>query len=83
MCIRDRDNTAAEQLIDRSAWVKFEDFSAYNLINGEIIDALNYEFKGVDAVLFDDVSSQISNEFDELLTIPVSYTHLKMCGKFS
>lgn len=63
------DNTAAEQLIDRSAWVKFEDFSAYNLINGEIIDALNYEFKGVDAVLFDDVSSQISNEFDELLNI--------------
>jgi hypothetical protein len=49
--------------------MNFDEFAAYNLVNGEIEDALNQEFKGVDARLFDDVTQQISNEFDELLTI--------------
>lgn len=58
-----------EQIIDRAAWLNFDEFAAYNLVNGEIEDALNQEFKGVDARLFDDITQQISNEFDELLTI--------------
>lgn len=59
----------AERIIDRAAWLNFDEFAAYNLVNGEIEDALNQEFKGVDARLFDDVTQQISNEFDELLNI--------------
>lgn len=59
----------AERIIDKVAWLNFDEFSACNLVNGEIEDALNQEFKGVDARLFDDVTQQISNEFDELLTI--------------
>lgn len=58
-----------EQIIDQAAWLNFDEFAAYNLVNGEIEDALNQEFKEVDTRLFDDITQQISNEFDELLTI--------------
>lgn len=61
-----------EPIIEKKAWIQFDDFSAYNLINGEIEMATNQEVKGVDARLFDDVTDQISNEFDELLNIQYS-----------
>lgn len=62
-------NQDTEHPVSTNEWIDFDTISAYNLINGEIFDATNAEFRGIDAQLFDEVSNQISNQFDELLTI--------------
>jgi predicted ATPase len=58
-----------QNIISANEWLNFDNISAYNLVGGEISDATNTEFRGIDAMLFDEVSNQINNEFDELLNI--------------
>jgi hypothetical protein len=63
----------AEQLraevVESNSWLNFDAVSAYNFVDGEIENALNEEYRGIDARLFDDVTTQVSNQFDELLNI--------------
>ncbi len=65
-------NQETEITVASNEWLDFDNVSAYNLVDGEISDAMNLEFRGIDAALFDKVSNQISNEFDELLNIQYS-----------
>ncbi len=57
------------KIIQKEKWINFNDISVYFLQDGKLRDIKNYENKLIDAEPIDEISNEISIEFDKLLDL--------------
>lgn len=61
-----------EKIIPSSLWVKYEDVACYYFNEGSVISTLDPEIKSIGPSNIDDVSTNLSETFEKLLTLKYS-----------
>lgn len=65
---RKKKNTEINEVVPRDQWIKPQDFRAYAMVDGDIVDIIDDDGL-VDSSYLDGISDDIARDFDELLQI--------------
>lgn len=68
----DKSALAVNKIIPKEYWISQHDFHAYAIVGGKLT-SIKDDFGMIDACYLDDISSEISREFSELLDLEVAY----------
>ncbi|HIV23724.1 MAG TPA: AAA family ATPase [Candidatus Merdiplasma excrementigallinarum] len=69
------DQSKLEKIISRNKWMKFSDFAAYYIKDGEIISCSDQKFQSIENEVIDGASEDINRDFEKMVLLKEMYEH--------